>query len=190
MMAIPCTDTVKSRTAFSLAHAAFAVKNFELDLLLRIGCDIIGSRVWLVREAMKRNATHILFVDHDMFFPPNAIEALVKHDKDIVGATYNFRQFPLQSTTLPAGMDDTKHPHPDVLPKELFKCKALGTGFLLIKLSVFDKIKEPWFLFGRNKEGELVQGEDTYFCIRAIEAGFDVWADPTLNVRHVGEHLY
>ena len=199
MLAVPCQDTIKARTAFSLVHNVNALltdsyaDEVEIDFVLRIGCDIIGSRVWLVRNAIKSGATHILFVDHDMYFPPDTLKKLIEADKDIIGAAYNFRQFPLKSTAIPLGTEPTDGEYkvdPATLPTEPFKATTLGTGLLLIKLSVFEKIAEPWFLFGRNKEGELVQGEDTYFCVRAREAGFDVWAHPSLGVKHAGEYLF
>jgi len=191
MLAIPCQDTVKAKTCFSLVHNIKDVP-FEVDFVLRIGCDIIGSRAWLVRNAMKYKATHILFVDHDMYFPPDTIKKLVDADKDIIGGQYNFRQLPLRSTAIPEGTEPTNGEYvvdPATLPKEPFKCITLGTGLLLIKLSVFEKIPEPWFQFGRNREGELVQGEDTFFCVQARKAGFDVWA-MDVGCKHVGEMMY
>ena len=191
-LAIPCQSTILAKTAFSLVHNVKDLP-FEVDFVLRIGCDIIGSRAWLVRNAMKYKATHILFIDHDMYFPPDTIKKLVDADKDIIGGQYNFRQLPLRSTAIPEGTEPTNGEYivdPATLPKEPFKCITLGTGLLLIKLSVFEKIPEPWFQFGRSATGELVQGEDTFFCVQARKAGYDVWCDPTLGVKHIGEMAY
>ncbi len=198
MLAVPCQSTILSRTAFSLVHNVITLlkdsyDDIDVDFVLRMGCDIIGSRVWLVRNAMRLNATHILFVDHDMYFPPDCVRKLIDMDKDIIGAAYNFRQLPLRTTAIPEGTVPTNMEYrvdPKDLPDKPFKAITLGTGLLLVKLSVFEKIGEPWFLFGRNKEGELTQGEDTYFCVQARKAGFEVWADPTLGVKHCGEYLY
>lgn len=192
MLAIPCQDTIKAKTAFSLVHNIKDVP-FEVDFVLRIGCDIIGSRAWLVRNAIKYKASHILFVDHDMYFPPDTLKKMIDADKDIIGGQYNFRQLPLRSTAIAVGTEPTNGEYivdPETLPKEMFKCITLGTGLLLIKTSVFEKIPEPWFQFGRNREGELVQGEDTFFCVQARKAGFDVWCDPTLGVKHCGDYMY
>ena len=70
-------------------------------MLLGMGCDLIGARNGLVKEAIARKGTHILFVDSDMYFPPDAIKKLVEQDRDIVGASYNFRSLPLKSTAFP-----------------------------------------------------------------------------------------
>ena len=116
-----------------------------------------------------------------MFFPCDSINRLLKADKDIVGASYNYRKEPVQSTAIAKEGEDTT---------KLFKCEALGAGLLLVKIAVFEKIEPPWFNFGRDKEGLLIQGEDTWFCRKAIGKGFDVWADPTLGVKHIGEYEY
>ena len=144
-IAMPLSEsTLKAKTAFSLVHAIKGLyEDIDINFALDIGCDLIGSRTRLVRQALHDKATHILFVDYDMFFPPeggeNPIERLLDYDKDIVGAAYNKRSLPLQSTATPL----TENTPIDTL----FKCQVIGTGFLLIKIGVFAKIPEPWFLY-------------------------------------------
>ncbi len=178
-----------TRTTYCLVQSALKSDDYEFDFYLDIGCEIASMRNRCAMTAKERGCTHLLFVDYDMYFPPTTISSLLKADKDIIGAAYNRRDDQLLSTAVPVGM--TGAPHPDQLPNEPFKCECLGTGMLLIKTSVFDKFPGPWFMFGYEPDGTLRYGEDTYFCQRAIkEAGLDVWADPTLSVRHIGEHLY
>lgn len=188
---VAAQDTIKSKTAFSLVHALRDVE-FDFDMMMSLGCDLIGARTRLVKQAIASGATHMLFLDHDMYFPPvrvyqnsfvSPITKLLEHDKDIVGAAYNFRSLPAKSTATPLVplIDESI---------KLYKCNVVATGFMLIKLSVFDKIPEPWFQFGRDQNAELVYGEDTWLCRQAINAGFDVWADSNLGVKHLGEYLY
>src|SRR3972149_4612568 len=120
ILAVPCQATILAKTAFSLVHNIKDVP-FKVDFVLRIGCDIIGGRVWLGRNALKYKATHILFVDHDMYFPPDTLKKLVDYDKDIIGGQYNFRQLPLRSTAIPEGTEPTDGEYrvdPATLPKE------------------------------------------------------------------------
>ena len=129
----------------------------------------------------------MLFLDSDIHFPPqppffrSPISILLEQDKDIIGADYNFRQLPAKSTVIPLTEKNETEP---------YKVNALGTGFLLIRLSVFEKIPEPWFQFMRDQHGEMVNGEDTFFCQAAIKAGFDVWCDPLVKIKHLGEYEY
>ncbi len=142
-------------------------------------------------------ATHILFVDDDMSFLSSkrnsVIDQLLSHKKQIVGVPYNFRSFPLKSTAIPVGAEPIEgeiHPAPETLPTELFECRSLGGGLMLIEMSVFDKLPEPWFQFGRKPSGDLEYGEDAYFCHLAQQNGVKVWADPLVRAQHCGDYLY
>ncbi len=172
IIGLPVGEVLQAKTAFSLVHLARSL-GMDFDFIMTRSCDIIGNRVQLVKMAQERKATHLLFVDHDMFFPcekVNPLKQLIAHDKDIIGAWYNFRTMPIR----PVGvvLEPFKD---DETPKEIFKCNVVGTGFMLIKMSVFDKISEPWFQFGRRADGTLAYGEDAYFCQQAMKAGLDVW---------------
>lgn len=190
IIAMAVQDTIKSKTALSLI-CALREAEFDYDIIMSMGCDLIGSRTRLVKMAIEKGGTHMLFLDHDMMLNPtpnmagkmvDPITQLLKHDKDIIGAAYNFRSLPLRPTCFPLS---------DLSDKTgLYRCNAIGTGFMLIKLSVFDKIAKPWFNFARNAEAEMVYGEDAWLCKQAIEAGFEVWADGSLKVGHLGEFEY
>lgn len=188
LVALTAQRFVFSRTAFCLIQAAMNTTDYEFDFIMEVGCEISSARNRLAQAAIDRNCTHLLFVDYDMYFTKDTIPSLIKADKDIIGATYNFRQETLKSTAVPEGMASS--PHPDDLPKEPFKCEAIGTGLMLIKTDVFKKMAKPHFMFGFEQDGTVRFGEDTYFCQMAKAAGFEVWADPTLNVKHIGEHLF
>jgi hypothetical protein len=188
-IAVACQDVLKSKTAFSLVHALKDV-DFDFDMFMSIGCDLIGARTRLVRQAIESGATHMLFVDYDMYFPPiqegdkliSPISRMLSRDKDIIGAPYNFRSFPLKSTASPLSeISDKTQP---------YRCNVVATGFMLVKLSIMEKMEKPWFNFGRDANAEMVYGEDTWFCQQAIKAGFEVWADPTFTIKHIGEYLY
>lgn len=141
------------------------------------------------KQAKEHNATHILFIDSDMIFPPEALDILAKQDKDIIGANYNQRKLPLQSTikladekgNLIAG-DLTKY-------KETFECYALGFGCMLVKMEVFDKIERPFFNAPMDEKDNF-KTDDVYFCEKAQKAGYKIYCDPTLVVKHVGDYLY
>lgn len=181
-IALTCQRFVFSRTVFSLIHTIRQSKlDYDFDFYMEMGADIASSRNRIAQAARNAKATHLLFVDYDMFFPPDAIQKLLNHDKDIIGATYNFRQDPPKSTAIPVE---------EAYTDKIFKCNGIGAGLLLIKTEVFDKVSSPWFMFGYNEKGEMLYGEDTYFVQRAIQAGYEVWADPTLEVKHIGEKLY
>ena len=72
---------------------------------------------------------------------------------------------------------------------ELFKASGTGTGFMLIKTKVFDKLKKPYFVAWEDEDGNH-HTEDIEFCINARKAGFDVWISPTIKIGHIGTYEY
>jgi hypothetical protein len=183
IIAVPCADasTMKARTAHSIGCTIISAPNLVTDFLLRISCDVVSSRTWLVNEAIKRGGTHILFVDSDMVFPDEALTQLLAREKEIVGVEYNKREFPIKGVF---------EPMTERSETELYEAKHLGTGLLLIDLSIFEKLQGPWFNFGRDSQGSLALGEDVWFCNTARDAGYKVWIDPTIKVGHCGEYIY
>ncbi len=181
------TGTVKTDTLFALLGM---LKNTDVDytIITQTGCYIQQNRTIVVKEAIKAKCTHLLFVDHDMRFEPDALQRLLERDKDIVGVNYNLRRLPVATVVKKEDLDGNV-----IWEKNengLVQCCGLGTGFLLIKLSVFDKLKHPWFLVEHDDKGGLKCGEDMYFCYEAMKAGFKIWLDPTLVVGHIGDFTY
>ena len=160
---------------------------YEWDLLTREGSVLHYGRETLVKMAIEKECSHVMFIDTDMYFEGDAVERLVKRDKDVIGVSYNRRKFPLETTLSIHDKDGT------VINEEkdgMLKCAGVATGFLLIKTDVFKKLKHPWFFWESDEEGELLTGEDVWFCRKAREAGYDIWADMTVKVGHVGEAVY
>jgi hypothetical protein len=64
---------------------------------------------------------------------------------------------------------------------EMIQVDIAGTGFMLIKREVFDKVKAPWF----ECYDKGMAGEDVYFCAKCKDAGVKVWVDTALHLGHI-----
>lgn len=192
IIAVPVADAgyMKVLTAHAIGCTIIANPDIVTDFIIRISCDIVSSRTWLVNEAIKNGGTHILFVDSDMQFMMSSLGKLLAHDKEIVGTEYNKRKFPLEGVFKP--MTERSE-------TELYEAKYAGMGLMLIKLSIFkdpkfgvgeDGKRTAWFSFGRDSQGALVMGEDCWFSNVARDAGYKTYIDPTIKVRHLGEFAY
>jgi len=179
-LAIGCQETIKAKTLESIVGTMMSLPNTVTSFSMRIGGDIVSARGACVEYALEKQATHIFFFDHDMKFPADTLKRLLAHDKDIITVEYNRRKLPLESVTQPLT---------ERSETELYKAQVIGGGCLLIKMSVFEKLPQPWFNFGR-KGYQVVIGEDTWFARTAMDSGFDVWIDPTISVKHLGEYEY
>ena len=172
-LAIPSNGTIKARTFYAIARM-----KTPFTVLLYETCYIHVGRERLAQQALSGGFTHLLFVDSDMFFEPDALDRLVARDKDIVGADYNKKFLPLEGTVIGAGEGD------------FTKCDGIATGFLLIKTDVFKNLKHPWFFYEADEEGNCITGDDMWFCKIAREAGYDVWCDKSVKVFHLGDFFY
>lgn len=148
------------------------------------------ARRIVIEEALAAGSSHVFFLDSDMVVKGDVIQKLAKHNKSVVGAMYNERRFPLTSTVKIKKDGEFVDYTTDQLPKTLFQCYAVATGCMLIDLQVFEKIEKPWFFFSSFPDGKMDYGEDVWFCDRVQKAGFSVWCDPTIEIRHIGDYGY
>ena len=177
--------TVKTKTMFSVAQL---IKKYpDSNLVTWEGCNVHQARINIVKEAQKGDCTHLLFVDSDMVFKPETVEKLLGYDKDIVGADYNMRELPLKSTVKIHDKQGNQIFEPST--DKLYECVAIGTGFMLIKMEVFKKLTYPWFFYEQDRN-EMTMGSDMWFCNKAREFDYQIWADPTLAVGHIGDYIY
>lgn len=168
-----------------------------------VGSVIAKNRNNVVDMASEAKASHLLMIDSDQTFPANGLERLLNHDKDIVGAT----------TCRRVGDDLSPVAEPidrsSIKPfQQLVPMKLVGFPFMLIKMSVFEKMRKPYFadpprwmmatMFPSCFEfdapvtaTDLVQ-EDDYFCINARRLNYEVLCDMTLSMEigHIASKPY
>lgn len=152
-------------------------------------CYLHEARNKLIRIGLEARADYVLFMDDDLVFPPNSLERLLSHKKDVVGPVYLQRNPPY--VTLGDPIDDIK--------SGLGQMRYIPGGLMLMDTTIFGKINPPWFKFEwrsdkcspDNPDGTI--GEDVGFCWSVWNAGCDVWCDYDLSyeVIHLGEaHIH
>ena len=191
-IAIVSNRSVKPKTVLSLLQLDCPFPKFVC--IASQGYTIAESRNYCVIQAKKNACTHILFVDDDMFFPSDTLSRLIACEKEVVGVYSFSRQLPLCPTVAFLDEKGEHLPHDKipqfVRPDSLFKCFSVGMGVCLIHLPIFEKIEKPWFAFETHESGKIMIGEDAWFCRQAQKAGLDIWCEPRLEVKHLGEFAY
>jgi GT2 family glycosyltransferase len=135
-----------------------------------------------------KDYTHLLFVDDDVYVPQETLLRLLMVNKDIACGCYpsiKHRPGELQVVTYVV-VKERGGWHRNWF-KGVRKVEAAGTGCMLIKRSVFDRIAFPWFRWGEYLiEGQYKeQSDDVDFCTRCNQAGVEVWADGDVRCGHV-----
>ena len=82
-----------------------------------------------------------------------------------------------------------------LLHEEPVEVGGVGFGFVCMSSGVFESIPRPWFLIGKVQWSEesdmrVNVGEDYSWCGKAQQAGYKIYVDPLVKVRHHKETVY
>jgi len=205
MIGLPAYDH-KVSIKLAIALARFAQKCIEHGIDIEVssvcGCSVVSrARNLIAYDFMQSKCDHLLFIDSDINFEPDAILRLLawNQTRAIVAGAYEARK-PGKVYILTLDNEDGSIKMDGM---GLVKAKRVATGFMMIHRKVFVKLKEDhpeWQHADTTTEGKVLHsffdfmqrdgqymGEDFLFCQRAIEAGFDdIWIDPTIKLGHMG----
>lgn len=157
---------------------------------------IIDARSSVVDQFLNGDGTHLFWIDSDMHWKPSDFLRLVTlcTKVDVVGATYCQKKEPIKYM-----IREPRHTPNDY---DLIEVAGLGLGFTIMRRAVVEKVAErkplvktnggefrDVFSFGITADGHRM-GEDIKFFEDIRAAGYTVWLDPMVNVRHCGLKLY
>lgn len=139
----------------------------------------------------------IFWIDSDIEWEPDNFLKLFYSELDIVSGLYQLDS---------AGTVAVNYPNERGVPTRVNKVEFLlhdlpvevggvGFGFVAIKHGVFEKMERPWFLINRvqweeGREMRVNVGEDYSWCANATRAGFKIFVDPLVKVKHHKEIVY
>lgn len=148
------------------------------------------AREEAAKKAVEYGCDYLFFIDDDMICPDDLFLKLYKHmDKADVVAPLAFTRNPPHNPVLYASIEgwdavnkteyfinNTVMNYPK---KKLVQADAVGFGAALIRVDMFRKIKQPWFM---SSEGT---GEDILFCYKVKKVGGKVFMDTSVCIGHV-----
>lgn len=175
-LGLPTNRLIRPKTVKSLMDLiAYSKYDWHIIVSTR-GYNTSENRNYIAAQSVKNNCDYLFFVDDDMVIPPNTVDKLLAHNKDIIGGIY---------------LTKYENPKPvveylDEKKDGLFEVKAIGTGCMLIKTDVFRKLPQPWFKYEWYPNGMVKRSHDWIFCEDARNAGYKIWADSTLKIGHIG----
>jgi len=188
LIAVPCMDSVPSQFAQSLATLN---KVEECAVAFQMGSLIYNSRNYLATAAVKMEADYILWLDSDMVFPSDTLERLWKdRDKgDIVTGIYYRRVEPYKPvlySRLDIDGNGCQWENCEDIKNEIFEVEGCGFGCVLTPTNVFIDVMNR---FGNMFSPINGVGEDLSFCWRAKQCGYNIVADPSIPLGHVGHYV-
>ena len=146
------------------------------------------SRQEILEDAVLQDCTHVLFLDTDQTFPMDVAHRLLRWKKPVVACNIPLKTFPSFPTARlrgPTAFGIPVYSNSTSNPMGLEKIWRVGSGIMLIDLSILKTIPKPWFELRYSDKHQQFVGEDWYFCKKVEDAGFDIYIDHDLS-RHIG----
>lgn len=165
----------------------------KVDVTIIRSSQLTEMRTRLVSRAYELEATHILWLDTDMKFPPDTIPRLLNHNVPVVAVNYPTKDMEAR----PTAYAENEHYIGPVWTTEkttgLAEVTHAGMGIMLTDIRVFDLLDPPLFQFEPMPPDFIKQtGEDVYFCRKVREKGIPIFIDHDLSkqVAHIGDFEY
>lgn len=203
---VPCHGDWKVGFGKSLAemyaHTTWVASQPKSEIDVSLGLIALGGsilpdvRTRLVAKAADWGATHILWCDSDMVFPPDALIRLYNHGKHVVGVNYVTKDVNARPIAYVEDDEDEDNTGPLFTYPEstgLVSVKHTGMGLMLTTIAAFDVLDLPYFLFEpAGAQKVAFRGEDVYLCAKLRKAGIPVYVDQDLSkqVGHIGNWEY
>jgi hypothetical protein len=146
------------------------------------------SRQECLEDALMQDCTHALFLDTDQTFPMDTAHRLMRWNKPVVACNIPLKVIPSFPTARARGATPFGVPifsNSKSNPQGLEKVWRVGSGIMMIDLSILVGIEKPWFEIRYSDKHSQFVGEDWYFVKKCEDAGVDVFIDHDLS-RHVG----
>ena len=181
---------------------------------------ITRGRNSLANTFLNSDCSHLMFIDADIGFDPEDVFKLLDHNKDVVCGGYPVKLIDWESirnaamSGCPASnLKDFSSPYvynrvPDTKKQNnLIEVIEAGTGFMMIKKKVFEKLSKivPEYYsnqFGKSAgkkikefystsiEDNILLSEDYYFCRLWRKQGGKIFIDTSIKLQHIGNYVF
>lgn len=170
-----------------LKWVANAGNKYDLNIYPTFSVQPVdNARNQIVDEFLKSDCTHLFFIDSDTIPPDDAIEKLMSHNRDIISGLTPI-VYHNEKDGFHTGMNCTDMEENRLIPNiGLKKIKGAGASCLLIKKSVFETMKPPYFrfLYADDNGKATMVSEDIYFMAMAIGNGIEAYCDTSVVCKH------
>jgi len=151
-----------------------------------------------------KESTHLMFIDADIGWEPWHLLVMLNHDKDVVGGLYPMKSLPVKWCVngIPGAEQND--------PSGLIEVTKTGTGFLLMKRDVFEKLNahpavkpfindigldpvlNPYMktYFDTAVRENRYYSEDWTFCENWRDIGGQVFVDKRVLLKHTGTYVF
>lgn len=207
-IAMPCYGGMLTESTFmSFIKWANTARQLGIDWTLETMVNeslISRARNTLTAKFLDMpDATHLFFVDADIGWEPWHLLVLLNRDVDVIGGLYPMKTMPIKWVV--NGFEGAEEG-----PDGLQEVSKAGTGFLLMKKHVFEKMNshpavkqykndiglDPKYdqylktYFDTAVRQNRYYSEDWTFCENWRDIGGRIWVDKRVLLRHSGSYVF
>lgn len=196
--------TVPTHTSMLMLQQAMWGMGLDYEFRLETGCAYVSmARNNLERQFMESGMDELLFIDADVGFKPEAVQAIMScYWADVVAGVYPKKTDNPDQWPILLKVDDKGHLN---IKDGLIEATRMPTGFMKIKRSVFEKMREAfpelmyrdplsgqntWGLFEHFIRNGEYFGDDYAFSQRWLDIGGSLWVMPDIDFVHRGGKNY
>jgi hypothetical protein len=207
-IAMPCYGGMLTESTFmSFIKWANTARQLNIDWTLETMVNeslISRARNTLSAKFLHMDdATHLMFIDADIGWEPWHLLVLLNRDVDVIGGLYPMKTMPIKWVV--NGFDGAEEG-----PDGFQEVSKAGTGFLLIKKGVFEKLNshpavkqykndiglDPIYdqylktYFDTAVRQNRYYSEDWTFCENWRDLGGKIYMDKRILLRHSGSYVF
>jgi hypothetical protein len=207
-IAMPCYGGMLTESTFmSFIKWANTARQLGIDWTLETMVNeslISRARNTLTAKFLDMpDATHLFFVDADIGWEPWHLLVLLNRNVDVIGGLYPMKTMPIKWVV--NGFEGAEEG-----PDGLQEVSKAGTGFLLMKKQVFEKMNshpavkqykndiglDPKYdkylktYFDTAVRQNRYYSEDWTFCENWRDLGGRIWVDKRVLLRHSGSYVF
>lgn len=166
------------------------------QMVTEVGNPYISqARNVMLRKALDTQPDQIVFLDHDISFPPDALLTLIQTEGEVVAGTYRFKR--AEEEYMGCLFTDTKGT-PRVRDSDgAIYAEWVPAGFLRVTAKAVDKFMKAYphliygpayrpyvDLFNHGAHKGLWYGEDYAFSRNWNDCGGSIWLIPNVDITH------
>lgn len=207
-LAMPCYGGMLTESTF-MSYIKFANTARQLGIDWTLETMVNESLISRARNTLtakflhQKEATHLMFIDADIGWEPWHLLVLINRDVDMIGGLYPMKTMPIKWVV--NGFEGAIEG-----PDGLQEVSKAGTGFLLTKRAVFEKMaSHPAVKAYKNDIGldpaydqylktywdtavrqNRYYSEDWTACENWRDLGGKIWVDKRVLLRHSGSFVF
>lgn len=182
LIVIPTEGQIHHTVVGVLCQILLNNAKYEIDTCISQMRGIGEHRNVMVNNFLQGNYDFLLMIDSDNPPPKNVLD-LIELDKEVIGLPTPIQMSPIRGLTeifwnIFKGGLPTKE-----VGQGLQEVEAVGSGVILIRRDVLEKVKHP-FTTVRNEEDLRIVGTDLAFCQKCQKQGIKVWTHWDFKCSH------